>query len=157
MSLIVLSWIGYHRDRAKVTADGQAGRQPPGDFGFVGLRFAQFMIELAIIAVYFVLAVRLQFPDAARANSGPSAQFEVLSVVIVFGLYLLWDQLDVTIATTWKEMAKHYRKVTAIAVAVFAILYGAVAVAKPTGSGPVFACDLVIVVLLYGYRAIQDP
>src|SRR6266550_3930408 len=112
---IVLGWIGHHRNREL------APRKRAGEFEFGTLRFLQFIFEVLVILVYFALAVRIELPSHG-GTPDPSASWQTLWLVILFGLYLGWDTLDISIATgnsKWQTRARKGRNVTASFLVVF--------------------------------------
>lgn len=176
VAVIILSWIGYHQNRHDVAA--MTGRGDIGEFGFWDLRFVQFLIEIAIIGVYFLLGLGIDLPTEGRGRGKDhvveqsSALWPASFLVVIFVLYLAWDCLDIRIASKnkkgiasdkaglgatepWREHARCGRKVTLAFLVWFAVVLLVVLLWRPVNSGTIFAVDVILILSLYVYRVIQ--
>jgi len=153
LSVVFFSWIGYHRNRQ----DMEASRQGLGTFGFAEWRFVQFLVEIAIVGVYFAMCLRLDLPSDGH-RGGFSASWPAAGLLVVYALYLVWDWLDASIAkqhSKWRRRAKAGSWVTLAFVAAFGAVLGGVELVRPRSSAAVFSVDAALVVLLYLYRVAQ--
>jgi hypothetical protein len=172
---ITFGWIGHHTNRQKMPkamADNRLRPQAP----FAGAHFLQFIAEVAIIGAYFALGSRVKFHHAESA----SELWKAAWLVVVFSLYLIWDMLDIRIATRlrgeieakptppigedasseriaarelrlWAMRAKAGKAVTFAFLLVFSVFI-AVAVVD---THLVVAFDIAAVLCLYAYRRVQ--
>jgi hypothetical protein len=76
LALIGFSWIGYHKSKT-ANPKNLKFTDPTG--------IAQFFVDIAIVALYFAIATEtnVRFP------------VESALIAVVFGLYALWDALDI--------------------------------------------------------------
>jgi hypothetical protein len=159
LSAITFGWIGHHTNRAKLprtlTEERSEGRQ------FLTLRFPQLVVEILIIVAYFALGTKSFLPDA-QGIGHPSEAWKGLWLTVIFGLYLIWDLLDVWIAETrqlvkWRKRAWRGLKVTAVFTAIIGIglwlawASGYHQAGSPYGS--VVGFDLCAIAILFAYRA----
>lgn len=116
-------------------------------------------MEVLIILVYFALEVRAQL--TASPPPGPSASWQTTWLTIVYGLYVIWDLLDVRIAQNeglddWKKRAIKGGVVSAVFLLLFGVLRIVVWRVDSQSQGFVFAVDIAALLLLYVYRLIQE-
>ena len=166
LAIIVFSWMGYHRNRklalsarnsSPVGAEKPDKRHSIGDYSVWDWQFLQFMIEVAILGVYFAMGLRVALPGKGEIPRPPSAFWPASCLVAVYALYLAWDFLDVALNRGyWRARAVAGMKVSAAFLVAFAGVLAGVWVSRPTGSGTVLGIDVVMVVLLYAYRALQE-
>jgi hypothetical protein len=161
LAVIVLSWIGLHKNRAKMADD----IRPHGrisEISFFSLRFVQFVIEVVIVIMYFAMGLGLKLPTTALpASPVPSESWLAGFLLGIFVTYLVWDCVDIRQAgqdhdQDWRARAKAGRRVTLIWMAPWAAIYLAVLFAPPHGVRPVLGLNLVLLAVLYGYRVAQD-
>lgn len=65
LTVIVLSWIGLHKDRAITADEDRSGRI--GDIRFASPEFIQLLIEVVIIGLYFAMGLALNLPALGAA------------------------------------------------------------------------------------------
>ena len=153
LAVIIFSWLGYHRNRNDANERAGVGR-----FGFLDPRFAQFLIEVVIVGAYFVLGLRMDAVAKNGSVSGPSAVWEASWLLVIYGLYLAWDLLDVAMANCcWKSIAECYRNKTLAFLGIFAVALGFAGRYLGHDEHSVFYFDVLLVALLFLYRAWQDP
>ena len=154
LTTIVFSWIGLHKDRAAMT-DRTHQRGPIGKLPFFGAQFPQFIIQIAIIGAYFTMGLSLKLPTGQETAARPPAEGWLAGVLLViFGLYLAWDLLDMWLARQgpWFKPAWRGALVTTGALVTAGILF---VVALGVHPQPV-ALNAVQCVFLYVYRVAQD-
>jgi len=166
LAVIVLSWIGLHKDRA-ITADENHPDSRIGDIGFARIEFAQFLIEVAIIGLYFAMGLTLQLPTASRpATPLPSESWLTAFLLLIFIAYLAWDLIDIRRASKavasrvadreWPDRARKGRSVTLFSLPAWIAIYVAVRLAPPRAAPWVVGLNVLLVALLYAYRVAQD-
>lgn len=152
-AVLILSWYGHHRNRSKA-------RIIIGQFGFFQVRFLQFLIEIGLIVVYFFMGRRIYVPDShgVLPPSG-SGIWQLEFLVAIFAGYLLWDLLDAWLSRDddWTCYALRGGAITLVALIVFIAGLVYVHSNRPIAVGRVFEIDMALIVVLYLYRAIQDP
>jgi hypothetical protein len=164
---LTLGWIGHHSNRWRrdeEAPDPNWLHERP----FTDGSFWQFWIEVLVIGAYFALSARLSLPGRPGTLSG-QLQWKAWWLLGLFGLYLLWDTLDATIAyrrarralrehpsddqpyTKWARRATHGGVGTALFVPVFVV------VRLSVSGGPyrTLPFDLTCIGLLYAYRISQ--
>jgi hypothetical protein len=159
---LTLGWVGHHNNRRRKQQDAP---EPPelSEKIFTERSFWQFWSEAFIIGAYFALSTRLSLPNT---HSG-QLQWKAWWIVGLFGLYLLWDYLDVRIARVreqnrqtnhstkyknWAERATQGGIVTALFLVVFVV----VRYSAPAGRYWTVPFDVTCIALLYGYRVSQQ-
>lgn len=135
LALIGFSWIGYHTSK---TAN-------PKSLKFRDLpTILQFFVDIAIVAVYFAIAseTRIRF------------SVEVALIAVVFGLYALWDSLDMVMNAP-KAPARLMNSLiwTAIFAAVALVFEWPV---RLHHTWQVLLLDGLVIVALYLYRVAQE-
>jgi hypothetical protein len=160
VATIVLSWIGLHKNRAELTDENKLRHLPAGQIPFWSLRFVQFLIEIVIIGMYFAMGLFLKLPTANQSPVGPPAEDWLTGLLLlIFGLYLVWDCLDKRLAKTdpqWRETASRGLIVTLISLAPLVAIYVAAVATRPRSAVPVIAINIFLVIFLYSYRYAQD-
>jgi hypothetical protein len=154
LSAVTLGWVGHHINRQLLPeAAQQRGIERP----FTTARFPQLVVEILIIGAYFALVM------LAVLHGSPGSQLpKAIWLAVAFGLYLVWDLLDIGVAKSllprpWIKRATTGMHVTATFLLLFAAV---VAVAALLGGHPpqamVMAFDGVVILLLYLYRVVQE-
>lgn len=163
LAVIVLSWVGLHKDRAIITAEQHVNRI--GDIDFRHIEFSQLLIEVGIIAMYFAMGLTLQLPpkNGKPPSPPPSEVWLTGFLLAVFAAYWLWDRIDILRARRendqiWRRRATRGARVTLSAALVAAVVFVAVwlTLHPARTEGPVVALNLALVVLLYLYRVAQE-
>lgn len=161
LTVIVLSWIGVHKDRADL-AEGPDKRDVIGEFPFFGLRFVQFAVEVFIIGLYFVMGLHLELPTSDHMAASPPSERSLAQVLLwIFIAYLVWDILDVWLARRagnlgWQGAAAAGGAVTFPFLIAMAIIYLMISSAPLRTAEPVVWWNVVLMAVLYGYRVTQD-
>jgi len=94
LAVIVLSWIGLHKNRA-VMADDERIHRSIGDIQFRSMRFVQFMVEIVIVGMYFTMGLTLKLPTTSRSPGPlPSESWLTGLLLCIFAAYLTWDLID---------------------------------------------------------------
>jgi len=162
LTTIVLSWIGVHKDRADLAEGQKNKRDVIGEFPFWGLRFVQFVVEVAIIGLYFVMGLNLKLPPPDRLAVIPPSEGSLTEVLLwIFAAYLVWDILDVWLARhpgnlVWRDTAAAGRAVTFPFLIAVAVIYLMISLTHPRTAQSVVWWNLVLIALLYTYRVAQD-
>lgn len=159
LGVIVLSWIGLHKNRAAM-----AGEKHPhahvGNIPFAGLRFVQFLIEVVIVGMYFAMGLTLKLPTTSNpATPLPSEGWLTGFMLCIFASYLMWDAIDVQQSSHdpgWGDRARRGRRVTLIFLVPWAGFYLAVSFAHPIAVYLVVLVNLGLLILHYAYRVAQD-
>jgi len=151
---IVLSWIGLHKDRAAL-ADQSHQRGPIGELPFLGVQFVQFLTEVVIIGVYFTMGLFLKLPtEQDPAVRAPSESWLTGLLLLIFGLYLFWDLLDMYLARggPWFKPAWHGAAVTGGFSIILGILFAVTLHVHPRA----ILLNAILCFFLYAYRVAQD-
>jgi hypothetical protein len=119
LAVIVLSWVGVHKDRAALTAaERQHKKSRVGFIRFGGLSFVQFLIEVLIIGLYFAMGLTLHLPAARRGPVPlPSQTWLTAFLLFIFLAYMAWDGIDFWRGSRyhddiWQKRAKDRGRVT---------------------------------------------
>jgi hypothetical protein len=161
LAVIVLSWIGLHKDRA-ITMGSKRPAARIGDISFWSIEFVQFTLEIVIVGLYFAMGLTLNLPTAHTATAQlPSQSWLLAYLMFIYGAYLVWDQIDVSLAKTeshtgWQGRAKKGRTITASFGLGWVVLYVLVRVVLPNTADAAIGLYLVMLALLYIYRVVQD-
>jgi hypothetical protein len=143
---------------------GRPGRGPIGELPFLGTQFVQFLVQIAIIGAYFTMGLFLKLPTGQDpAVRQPLESWLTGLLFVIFGLYLLWDLLDICLARPgldtsqgkrgpWYKPACHGALVTTGFLVIAGILF---AVTLDVHPQPV-ALNVILCVFLYAYRFAQD-
>jgi hypothetical protein len=153
--VIVLSWLGVHKDRCEM-AEGEQKRDPIGDFPFAGWRFVQFILEIVIAGLYFAMGLTLKLTMYAAL---PQERVLIEFLLFIFGAYFLWDLLDVWLARKepdWQARAGAGGAVTGTFLAIFTAIFFVVPRVPARNASWVIGCNVVLALVLYGYRVLQD-
>lgn len=162
LTVIMLSWIGMHKDRKDLAQGSKTKRDVIGEFPFFGPRFVQFVIEVVIIGLYFVMGLNLTLPTADHPSAIPLSEGSLSEVLLwIFIAYLIWDLLDVWLARhagnpTWQATAAAGGKVTFYFAIAVAVIYLIIRLAPARPAPSIVWWNLTLIVLLYGYRVVQD-
>ncbi len=158
LTAVTFGWIGHHRNR-QLKQDTWQDTQTPACYAdrtrpFTSLWLLQFVVEVAIIGAYFALVARL-VPHGA---GGPSERWKLWWLAALFGLYVVWDLLDIALAcgnheSQWARRAACGGVVTLVFAAVFAVL-ALVVSDRPLHSVVLF--DVLAIFVLWVYRAVQQ-
>jgi hypothetical protein len=156
---ITFGWIGHHSNRGdlppKLVEERAKGRQ------FLTWRFPQLVVEILIIVAYFALGTKSVLPNGQGIGHA-SAVWKGLWLTVTFGLYLIWDGLDVWIAQrhgldAWRARAAGSLTVTAVFTAIigFGLWWGWASHYHRAGTPyhSVVGFDLVAIAVLFTYRA----
>jgi len=161
MTLIVLSWIGLHQNRAEMARRAGTHRGWISESDFLSLRFAQFALEVIIVALYFAMGLKINLPTADQAGATtPAMSWLAGTLLVVYVAYLVWDVLDVTMARrgkfdTWVKRARNGGVVTFIFTIVLAVFYGIIRSTTTTPDSALW-WSLALIAVLYVYRVIQQ-
>ena len=157
VAVIVLSWIGMHKNRA-ITADEEHSRST-GGIRFGSVEFVQFTVEIAIIGLYFAMGLGLHLPGASGPAEAPSQSWLAAYLLFIFLSYLLWDGLDTLRAHgngRWFRRAWHGGVVSAIFVASSLVLYKVLFQRPALAGRAAIWLDAGMIVGLYLFRLGQD-
>jgi hypothetical protein len=135
--LVTLSWFGFHWER----------RAHPMDVAHVwDWGFWQTMIDVGILALYFVLA------EYAARGPRPGQTLESMAriIFIIFGCYLAWDLLQLLVSDN--EERRTSLIITSSFVGLMALAWVVIYVQNPTGSRAIIVWWGVYAVLLFVYR-----
>lgn len=160
LAVIVLSWIGLHRNRAAMAMTTTIKRHFIGEFDFVSRRFIQFLIELIIVLLYFAMGLELKFPTPERPAI-PAAPEEWITGVLlcIFIAYIVWDLIDIWQAdagTTWRNQASAGARVTLVFLLLFGAFYLIICFTHPRAAVIVSLVNIGLLVVLWLYRVAQD-
>lgn len=166
LAVIVLSWIGLHKNRAAMARTIK--RAPIGEIDFWSLRFIQFLIEVIIIGLYFAMGLELKLPTQQEPHvAAAPEEWITWIIVLVFAAYLVWDLFDIWQAhkdvhngcpkdPTWCSQAKAGSLVTLVFLIIFAACWAIVRATNPRTHWTVAAVNVGLLVLLWVYRVVQD-
>lgn len=161
LAVIVFSWVGLHKDRAAIACEAHAESQI-GEIRFASPEFPQFLIEVVIVGMYFAMGLTIRLPKSADpAPPPPSLSWLTWFLLLIYLAYLAWDLLDMLRAAlcqdaAWKKRSQAGTLVTLGALPVWGVLYAAIRLAGPPGDTVAIWLCVLIIVLLYGYRVVQD-
>lgn len=166
LAVIVLSWIGLHKNRAAMARTIE--RDPIGGIRFLSLRLVQFLIEVGIVGLYFTMGLELSFPTQQKPHVVAAPEEWITgTIVLVFAAYFVWDLIDIWQAHkdvhdgphkdgTWCSQATAGSRVTLVFLIIFAAFYAIVRSAHPRTDWTVAAVNVGLLVLLWVYRVAQD-
>ena len=161
--LILTSFIGYHNSR----------NRPLFTIRFVNVSLCKFVLDISMVIVYFLFA---SFAIVSPAQT----QTLLLLVVIVFGLYLLWDATSwyqkkrTSYKTAWTDAIRdpnrpdivegswtnfnYWRAAATVgALLVFSGLYAwSLQLRTPVPRYDVIAFDIAVIAVLVVYRVVKD-
>ncbi len=157
--IVVFSWIGYH------VAKSDAHRP----YSFDLLPLTQLFVDVIIVAVYLALVKEVEHTQKVAQGVGHviSIRPEAITIAAIYGLYTMWDLLQVPmmkpdnphLKKDWvvlKENAEAHRLRGLVALVVFAGFSAIVVFAwRPGSNASVVVTDLIYFVLLYAYRLLQ--
>lgn len=161
MAVIILSWIGLHRNRVEMAASLKTHRRWISVTDYLSLRFLQYTVELVIIVLYFVLGLKIHLPTSNdRSASTPDMTWLVGTLLVIFVGYLIWDILDVTLAMRdhmvyWRDRAIAGGIVTAAASVLVLAMYLVVR-STTTTTTSALTWSILSIALLYFYRVVQQ-
>jgi homotetrameric cytidine deaminase len=142
-------------------AAGLENREWIGVSRFLSVRFFQFLLEVVIVGLYFVMSLRIQLPTSARPQIiQPPMTWLVAVLSLVFVAYLVWDVLDVLQARTnnnsaWQRMAWVGGEVTLVFVALYALCFLLIRITEPTPYAAIW-WSVPLAISLYVYRVAQE-
>jgi hypothetical protein len=146
--LTLTSWIGYHNSL----------NRPQYFIRFPNLPLFQFLIDVALVVVYWLTAVAVEQPGET-----PSPTSESILVAISFGLYSLWDFVGYRIRRDVRyykrPLERHVparRGVTLWCFLVSTVVAVFVIVGWPSGATAVYVVDAILVGLLVAYRVLKE-
>jgi hypothetical protein len=90
LAVVTLSWVGYHLNRLKRHRGRPAGSQPLY-FAWPFRQLAQLLVDVYLLALYFLLAVDVRHP--------PDMAPELRLLVMIFAGYVAWTLLDIEHST----------------------------------------------------------
>jgi hypothetical protein len=170
LTAITFGWVGHHTNRQRMPEPLKSLRNSK-QHTFTQLRFVQFLVEIVIIVAYFALGTRAVLPEH-QGVAAPDEFWKGVLLVGIYGLYLVWDLLDIRIARReagrqtdagairelkeWVRRAKRGRTVTLAFVVLFAIFLAIGWSERHHKLGSVVAFDVGAIILLYAYRAIEE-
>lgn len=157
LEVIVLSWIGLHKNRAAMVAG--AVRDPIGGISFLSLRFLQFLIEVIIVCMYFAMGLEPKFPIPGNpATPGAPEEWITGILACIYTAYITWDLIDIwqTCGQGWCSHAKAGARVTLVFLMLSLGLYLGVRLSHASGSAADSAINAILLVFLWIYRVAQD-
>jgi quinol-cytochrome oxidoreductase complex cytochrome b subunit len=159
LAVIVLSWIGLHKNRAAM-ATATIKRKPIGKIDFFSLRFVQFLIEVIIICLYFAMGLELKFPKPGLPAI-PAAPEEWITGILlcIFFAYIVWDLIDIREAkneTTWRNEAEAGALVTLVFLLLSLGIYLTIRATYPRAGVIVSLANVGLLVFVWLYRVAQD-
>jgi hypothetical protein len=162
ITLITFGWIGHHTNRQNMPGSVRE-RRLEFERPFTRARFLQFLVEILIVVAYFAIGTRMTLPDDQGVPL-PTELWKAEWLVAIFGLYVVWDLLDIYIAVTitpreaaaiaWAKRAARGLGVTLLFLLVFGGFYLYARGHKHPHS--VAGVDLLLIGLLYVYRVLQQ-
>jgi hypothetical protein len=149
---------------------GQVSRVSISATEFFSPRFVQFMLEIGIIGLYFMMGLHLELPQKTGPVPPPDLSWLLASLLLVFAAYLVWDLLDILIACmppdennnknwSYSAFAKSATIGAVVTLAVTiatAVCYAIVRSAHPAGQRAVLVWCLALIAVAYGYRVAQE-
>ncbi len=164
LTAVTCGWVGHHGNRKLMP---KCLRQQEEKWFFTTPRFLQFILEILVIAVYFALVLAAQLPDPD--GSGGSFEITLTKLLAIgFGLYLVWDLLDIWIASgssrrslpcqassKWLDRAIKGMVVTLV----FGLVFGVICAYVWAGhhlTRHIAWFDAGLIVLLVIYRMVQE-
>jgi hypothetical protein len=131
---------------------------------FLTWRFPQLVVEILIIVAYFALGTKSFLPNG-QGIGHPAAVWKGLWLTVIFGLYMIWDGLDIWIAhrrelDDWRARAEGSLTVTAVFTAIIGVgLWWGWASHYHQAGRPyqsVVGFNLVAIAVLFIYRAVGE-
>ncbi|WP_199043385.1 hypothetical protein [Glycomyces salinus] len=147
--LVITSWIGYHNSTGRSTYRIE----------FFNLPLAQFSIEMTHVYLFWLVATTAETAASRRASAIP----ETVLLVVVFALFMVWDQVALAMrrserytTSSMREDHPERRRVTNL---VFLFIFGlsvVVLIVDPRSPAAVIAIDAVLGLCLIAHRAVQN-
>jgi len=146
-TVVVLgSYIGYRRSLKR--------GEPP--LYFFSLSLLRFMLDLAMIFLYYLLVVT---PDTTKdpATAHVSSRFDAVVGASIFLLFLLWDLVSTWMAAAGYQVGYSWLR-TFLTFAFLAVSAGVLALAhhEPRSAGWAIKIDTALIVLNLAYRWLKD-
>lgn len=145
MSVITLSWVGYHVNRHR-EAVRRGAAFVPGYFCGWCKPLWHLLVDVALLALYYVLAVEI--------TPRPDMEVELRLLFMIFAGYVAWDLLDLE-WDTWRD--KLWWLLAEVAFAgTFAVGWLAFRRVEPARATAIVVLDLVVIALLFAFRIVED-
>ncbi len=150
-TLTVTSWIGYHN----------SWNRPRYFIRFINLPLAQFLIDVALVIVYWLTATWVEgFPlEDERSSALPEAALLTIS----FALYILWDHVGFRIRLSDRYFGTPLgrdvlarRRVSQVFFLTTLLTTVLIYLCSPSETGQVIAIDTWLVIVLVGYRVAKE-
>ena len=151
--LTVTSWIGYHNswNRNRYFID------------FPNLPFFQFLVEVALVVLYFLIAITAPSTKTSLSNRDFSVVLVSSFVAATFVLYSIWDRLALLIrkdpryARRTLDKDVPARRYTSYAFAVGTVAAAtAVGILRPRGTAAIVTVEVILIVLIVAYRFAKE-
>ena len=150
--MIAASWVGW-----TLSPSPGATRDVSGVFQS---EFFVLLIDVLLVIVYFIIVKAVDFTGEQSIRLNASAAPESKGVVVIFGLYLIWDILCKVVVHGWKKLDAAWwwsygvRMVPTVACLVLALLtQRLVANADPPH---VLTADAALLALVLLFRALKN-
>jgi hypothetical protein len=149
--LVVFSWIGYHKAKK---AYGQS-------ISFKDVSIVLLFVDIAIVGIYLALVKQIEHTEKLGRGHHPvlSIRPEAATLLVVFGLYLVWDLFQIRLSTETADTDR--AKGHALRSFLFLIPFGAysaavIAIWKPNTNGAIVLAYVIYVAFCYLYRRLPD-
>ena len=150
--LTLTSWIGYHN----------SVNRPRYLIRFPNLPLAQFMLDIAMVVIYWLAAVTVELRDR-HGDVVPDATPETRCVAAAFLLYVTWDFVgrQIRADTEYKRRPigkdqPSRRRVTIFSATIAVTVWAAVETLDPETTARVIGVDVLLVLLLVGFRLSKE-
>jgi hypothetical protein len=100
-TLVLASWIGFRRSL------NRSDYQPK----FFNLPLFRFVLDQAMVVLYFRIAVLSPINAKATVESSPLAHKTVVALLLIFALYAFWDVLGIAMAYARDGDTEKYKQI----------------------------------------------
>ncbi|MGA8725555.1 MAG: hypothetical protein WB565_10970 [Acidimicrobiales bacterium] len=147
LAIVVFSWLGYHK--AKDAYSRTISFRDPS--------IIQFLIDVGVVALYLALVKQSEHAQAV-ARLAPhqplSIRPQAITIIAIFGLYLIWDLLQIHLADDSKKSQATEHTWWSFGFFVAFAVYSAIIiwVWRPNSNETIVIADAVYLLLTYLYR-----
>lgn len=145
IALIATSWVGW--------SNSIQNRGPLSDV--FDLQFVDLLLDVVLVIIYFVIVAQVEIPKTAGTiNAMPSARPEAIGLLVVFGVYIVWDVFT-DVLRSQNKLSAFLVHVTASILCLlgsFACIWVSWHIAR---GASVIAVDVALIAIVFAFRALK--